>query len=94
MTCDFWAENAKNKNSTAKAEAIISRFALRASLRPSAEWSPLIAPKSRAMNEAPGSNSLSYSPSNQTGSVAYAYDLSDGGGVFDGLEEGMSYVGA
>ena len=27
-------------------------------------------------------------------SVAYAYDLSDGGGVSDGLEEGMSYVGA
>jgi hypothetical protein len=27
-------------------------------------------------------------------SVAYAYDLSDGGGVFDGLEEGMSYIGA
>ena len=27
-------------------------------------------------------------------SVAYAYDLSDGGGVFDSLEEGMSYIGA
>ncbi len=27
-------------------------------------------------------------------SVAYAYDFSDGGGVFDGFEEGMRYVGA
>jgi hypothetical protein len=36
LTCDFWAENAKT-NAKTKAKATFSRFALRASLRPSAE---------------------------------------------------------